>query len=216
MINKKKIIITIIIILGLCLIPKIINIIDLSLANQTSQVFQIEQKELDLSNVDISCNIPIPQDIKDKMVAEREAQRQKEIEEQRKIEEQKKVEIANTKKKQEKITNRSGVSQERTESVETQSSEGWIKFIATGYCPCSKCCGKNTGITAMGTKARANHTVAMPKGYNFGTQIQIKGMGTYTVEDRGGAIKGNKIDIFFNTHQEALDFGRRTVYLKVL
>ena len=47
-------------------------------------------------------------------------------------------------------------------------------------------------------------------------KIKIKGMGTYIVQDRGGAIKGNKIDIFFNTHQEALNFGRRTVYIKIL
>ena len=32
----------------------------------------------------------------------------------------------------------------------------------------------------------------------------------YTVEDRGGAIKGNRIDIFFTTHQDALNFGRQT------
>jgi len=38
----------------------------------------------------------------------------------------------------------------------------------------------------------------------------------YTAEDRGGAIKGNKIDVFFDTHKEALNFGRQTaeVYIK--
>ena len=39
---------------------------------------------------------------------------------------------------------------------------------------------------------------------------------TYTVEDRGGAIKGNKIDIYVDSHQEALKLGRKTnvpVYL---
>lgn len=56
----------------------------------------------------------------------------------------------------------------------------------------------------------------MPSKYKFGTKIDIKGMGTYIVQDRGGAISGNRIDIFFNTHKEALKFGRRTVYLKVL
>lgn len=95
-------------------------------------------------------------------------------------------------------------------------SNGYIAFTATGYCPCKKCCGKTNGITASGAKAKAGITVAMSSKYKFGTKVEIKGMGTYTVQDRGGAIQGNKIDIYFNTHQEALNFGRRTVYLKVI
>lgn len=96
------------------------------------------------------------------------------------------------------------------------NKDGYIKFIATGYCHCKKCCGKTTGITASGAKAKAGVTVAMPKNYKFGTKIEIKGMGTYIVQDRGGAIKNKRIDIFFNTHSEALKFGRKTVYLKVI
>ena len=41
-------------------------------------------------------------------------------------------------------------------------------------------------------------------------------MGIYTVEDRGGAITGNKIDVFFNSHSEALKFGRRNLRIKVV
>lgn len=101
--------------------------------------------------------------------------------------------------------------------IETKKDDSeWIKFTATGYCPCSKCCGKNTGMTASGKKATANRTVAMSSKYSFGTKIKIKGMGTYIVEDRGGAIKGNRIDIYFNTHQEALNFGKKTVYIKII
>lgn len=98
----------------------------------------------------------------------------------------------------------------------SSNSSGWIAVEATGYCPCISCCGKTDGITASGKKAQANHTIAAPSTYKFGTQIEIKGYGTYVVEDRGGAINGNRIDIFFNTHQEALNWGRRTVYIKVL
>ena len=92
----------------------------------------------------------------------------------------------------------------------------WIKFTATAYCGCSKCCGKSTGKTASGTKATQGRTVAMPSSYKFGTKIEIQEIGTYIVEDRGGAIKGNRIDIYFSNHQSALNFGRRTVYLKVV
>ena len=56
----------------------------------------------------------------------------------------------------------------------------------------------------------------MSNSYKFGTKVEIQGMGTYVVEDRGGAIKGNRIDIFYSNHKSALDFGKRTVYLKVV
>lgn len=86
---------------------------------------------------------------------------------------------------------------------------------ATAYCPCVICCGKTNGITASGKKAQAYHTIAASRRYPFGTIIYIDAMkntpsaGWYIVEDRGGAIQENKIDIFYNTHGEALRFGRR-------
>ena len=88
------------------------------------------------------------------------------------------------------------------------------QFVLTGYCPCVICCGKTNGITASGRQAVANHTIAADRRFAFGTQMIINGV-VYTVDDRGGAITGNHIDIFFNTHAEALAFGKRTgdVYL---
>ena len=80
-------------------------------------------------------------------------------------------------------------------------------FIVRGYCPCMKCCNKTDGITASGVKATANHTLAAPNKYAFGTKIQLDGHGTFVVEDRGGSVQGNKLDRFFNTHQEALNWG---------
>ena len=64
----------------------------------------------------------------------------------------------------------------------------------------------------MGTKATAGRTVAASGKFAFGTKLNINGH-VYTVEDRGGAIKGNKIDIFVNSHAEALAWGVR--YLPV-
>ena len=85
-----------------------------------------------------------------------------------------------------------------------------VKVVATAYCPCVKCCGKSDGITATGVKAKANHTVAAdPKIFPYGTEI-LCGMGEFVVEDCGGAIKGeNRLDFFFDSHQEALNFGRQ-------
>lgn len=117
-------------------------------------------------------------------------------------------------KKETKITNNSDNKQSKVSTNENAGS--WIKFNASAYCGCAKCCGKTTGRTASGTKATAGRTVAMSSKYPFGTKVEIKGMGTYTVEDRGGAITGNKIDIYFDSHQDALNFGRKTVYLRVV
>ena len=90
------------------------------------------------------------------------------------------------------------------------------EYTLTAYCPCEKCCGKTDGITASGAKAKANHTIAADISLlPFGTIVEIDGI-EYTVEDIGGAVKGNHIDIFFDTHEEALQFGKQKaeVYLK--
>ena len=83
-------------------------------------------------------------------------------------------------------------------------------YKITAYCGCAKCCGKTDGITASGTHVTAGRTIAAPKEIPFGTKISINGH-VYTVEDRGGAIKGNRIDIYFETHEEALKFGVQNV-----
>ncbi len=89
------------------------------------------------------------------------------------------------------------------------------QFVLTAYCPCAICCGKTNGITACGTLATANHTIATDGRYAFGTKMLINGV-IYTVEDRGGAIQGNRIDVFFPTHEEALQFGRQTADVYII
>lgn len=87
------------------------------------------------------------------------------------------------------------------------------EYLLTAYCPCPICCGKYSNmtnpVTASGTTPAAGRTIAAPSNFAFGTKIMIDGV-IYTVEDRGGAINGNHFDIYFNTHQEALNFGMRT------
>lgn len=79
-------------------------------------------------------------------------------------------------------------------------------YKITAYCSCAKCCGKTTGRTASGTQATAGRTVAAPAKFAFGTKLNIGGH-IYTVEDRGGAIQGNRIDIYVNSHSAALQWG---------
>ena len=88
-------------------------------------------------------------------------------------------------------------------------------FKITAYCACSKCCGKATGYTASGTKATAGRTIAASSQYAFGTKMIINGK-EYTVEDRGGAITGNKIDIFMNSHAEALAWGVKYLPVQIV
>lgn len=95
-------------------------------------------------------------------------------------------------------------------------------FTLTAYCPCAKCCGKTDGITATGTTAAEGRTIAVdPRVIPYGSTVTIyfaDGKShTYTAEDCGGAIKENRIDVFFDDHQTALQFGvqRAYVYMEV-
>lgn len=80
------------------------------------------------------------------------------------------------------------------------------------------------GITASGAKAVAWYTVAAGKSYPMGTIIYIPYFkdkpngGWFVVQDRGGAIKDNKLDVFMNTYNECIQFGRRNLecYIYVL
>ena len=110
---------------------------------------------------------------------------------------------------QTKVTSRSSA----RGSLVTTAASG--RYKVTAYCSCAKCCGKTNGITASGVKATANHTIAAPSTFAFGTQLLINGK-TYTVEDRGGAIQGNRIDIYMNSHSEALAWGVRYLDVEVL
>ena len=114
-----------------------------------------------------------------------------------------------------KVTTRSSTLPRTTSTSTTTASTGGAVYKITAYCPCSKCCGKSTGRTASGTKATAGRTVAASGKFAFGTKLNIGGH-IYTVEDRGGAINGNKIDIFVNSHAEALQWGVRYLPVSVV
>ena len=89
----------------------------------------------------------------------------------------------------------------------------WIslgEFEITAYCPCETCCGSYAdGITASGHIAQEGITAAADTSVlPYGTEIIIDGE-EYTVQDCGGAINGNRIDIFFADHDTALNYGRQ-------
>lgn len=92
-------------------------------------------------------------------------------------------------------------------------------FWVTAYCPCPICCGEYSNMvnptTASGAPAVEGVTCAAPSNFEFGTELIVDGH-TYTVQDRGGAINGNHLDIYFSNHQAALNFatGYYEVYAK--
>ena len=101
--------------------------------------------------------------------------------------------------------------------------------LTTGYCACQQCCGwhrnwlgrpvysagplrgqhKTVGSTASGSRARHGTIAADTSRYPFGTVFYVPSYGYGRVEDRGGDIKGDHIDLFFERHREALEWGRR-------
>ena len=87
----------------------------------------------------------------------------------------------------------------------SSSSQGTYlgTFTLTAYCNCAQCCGTAGNLTASGTVPTAGRTVAMA-GVPFGTQLLING-NVYTVEDLGTPY--GHVDIYFNSHSEALAFG---------
>ena len=112
---------------------------------------------------------------------------------------------------QRNVTSRSSTSRTPTTSVGTTRI-----FKVTAYCACSKCCGSYaSGYTASGTLATANRTVATSSQFAFGTKLLINGK-QYVVEDRGGAIKGDRIDIYMDSHSAALAWGVKYLPVQVV
>ena len=87
---------------------------------------------------------------------------------------------------------------------------------ASAYTAAADECGKSDGITASGLKVTEKRTLACPKELPFGTKLKIEGLGEYRCEDRGGAIKGNKIDIYVETKKEAFAFGRQNLTAEII
>ena len=89
-------------------------------------------------------------------------------------------------------------------------------FEVTGYCACELCCGAwADGIAYTGGYATEGQTIAVePDVIPLGSVVEINGW-QYIAEDIGGAIDGKEIDLFFCSHEDALEFGRQQyeVYL---
>lgn len=93
----------------------------------------------------------------------------------------------------------------------------WVLMEVTAYTASIEECGKTDGITASGEKVQEHHTLAAGPSIPFGTKIYIpEFMKTFVVEDRGGAITDNHLDIYMERLEDAKKFGRKDIYVFVI
>jgi 3D (Asp-Asp-Asp) domain-containing protein len=107
-------------------------------------------------------------------------------------------------------------------AVVKETAPQWrtVRMRVTAYCPCQVCCGRLAqGITANGRVIRpGDRFAAAPKRYSFGTEIivpQYNRERPIKVLDRGGTIKGNRLDLFFASHAKAAKWGVKYLDVKV-
>lgn len=104
---------------------------------------------------------------------------------------------------------------EQVEEIIVAPIQNSETYTITAYCSCEKCCGEwADGFTYTGELAHEGTTIAVdPNKIPLGTKVYIEGVGERVAQDVGGAIKGNRIDLFFYNHADALKFGVQ--YLEV-
>ena len=91
-----------------------------------------------------------------------------------------------------------------------------ITMSATGYDTSPQTLPGSTGRTATGIRAQFGVVAVDPRVIKLGTYVFVEGYGFALAADTGGAIKGNKIDLCFNSRRESLAWGRRPVRVHVL
>jgi 3D (Asp-Asp-Asp) domain-containing protein len=117
-------------------------------------------------------------------------------------------------------TRRILIVEEKHERVEEVHEVRSIRMRVTAYCPCSRCCGRRArGITASGRSAWGTEGAAADWGLlRPGTKIEVPGYsgGPVEVDDRGGKIFGNRLDVRFQEHWEARQWGVQYLTVKVI
>lgn len=108
--------------------------------------------------------------------------------------------------------------QEETQESHEPSMQSLGVFELTAYCSCSQCSSSWSRTTATGTTATAGRTIGVnPDIIPYGTHVMINGR-EYIAEDTGGAMndKPYLIDVFMESHEEALMFGRQKAEVFIL
>jgi 3D (Asp-Asp-Asp) domain-containing protein len=103
------------------------------------------------------------------------------------------------------------------ETANNETAQNVLNMEATAYtADCEGC----SGITATGINLKENPDQKVisvdPNVIPLGTKVHVEGYGNAVAGDTGGAIKGNKIDIFMPSQEDAINFGRKTVKVTIL
>jgi 3D (Asp-Asp-Asp) domain-containing protein len=102
------------------------------------------------------------------------------------------------------------------QSTERQKNQ---TFIATAYTHApagGDINGTGDGLTAIGIPVREGIVAVDPSVIPLGSKIYVEGYGEALAADTGGVIKGNRIDVFFDCREKALQWGRRTVQVRII
>lgn len=90
-------------------------------------------------------------------------------------------------------------------------------YKITAYCPCEICCGRGAaGIMANGREVHVGAVAADWRVLKKGSQIEIAGLGKFSVEDTGRLVKGRHIDVFMWSHADAKRFGVKWLRVKTV
>jgi len=100
-----------------------------------------------------------------------------------------------------------------TKYQEVKEDVEWFYFIATAYSKNDPSQGTDSK-TATGKNLSEGIIAVDPDLIPYGTELEIKDMGVFVAEDCGGKISGNRIDIYFNTLEDAKEFGRQGVWIR--
>ena len=115
------------------------------------------------------------------------------------------------------VKSASGGTQEKASTSSAPDTGRTMTVEATAYTAYCEGC---SGTTANGTNLRANPNLKViavdPRVIPLGTKVWVEGYGEAIAADTGGAIKGNKIDVFIPDLNNAYEWGRRTVTIKIL
>ena len=116
-------------------------------------------------------------------------------------------------------------------AVPTRSPDKVASLPTSAYCNCRYCCGwyyrkgvptvrgtgkrKAVGITSSGVRARTGTVAVDPRVYPVGTVFYVRGYGYAIAEDRGGAVRGKALELWFPSHATALRWGRKKSEVRI-
>ncbi|WP_255452114.1 LysM peptidoglycan-binding domain-containing protein [Sporosarcina sp. ANT_H38] len=131
-----------------------------------------------------------------------------------------KLKVSSTTKVVKKASTSKKVKKSAAKTPSRSDSDNVVKEFTVSASAFTANCNGCSGITKTGINLKSNPDVKViavdPSVIKLGTKVYVEGYGYAIAGDTGGAIKGNKIDVFFPTKGEAYKWGRKDVKIKIL